>query len=370
MIVVNPKRTRVSPVGTAVVGIYYPNGVFHEDTENAGISYVLDHLLYEMLHTTITSQRNCLVFGHTYYGYSGYQVMCPADKVDDIVKTIGYILYDHPLSDQNLSLWFELRKKTAHTTPVPIENQYYSKCIPNQPLASTLSNRMNYLPSWDKLCQWRAKYIQKQRVVCYITGGSYEDISREEGIVFSDSILPVFSPAKITLPKHIPWQRINIVYSVPYQLTATNILVSEALCEMVRSRIASTIHSQGGHLCSVAFCPDYVPELRIHFHVPHMHEWGTIQRVERNLADFPNPSSKHITAIERRIHSFYFRMYDNPLEWNRFAGYNLMSGNRYDLLALRDLHTYEEQISHESLRLAFDNIKAEKERNIFMAAVR
>lgn len=370
MIMVNSDKKRGAPVGTAVVGIYYPNGVFCEDRENVGISYVLDHLLYDMLQCNIASYERCRILGHTYYGYSGYQVLCPSDKVDDIVERIDYLLYDDPWSDSNLSAWFELRKKTAHATPVPIENRYYSQCLPNEPLAKTISNRMNGVPSWDKLCEWRTKYIHKNRIACYITGGSYEDISREDGVVFPDTVLPVFSPNKITFPKHIPWQRTNIIYSVPYSLTATNVLVSEAYCEMLRSKIASTINSQGGQFCSVAFYPDYVPELRIHFHIKRMHEWSAVQQVEHNLADFQDLSSKRISVIKRRIYSFYCKMYENPIAWNSFAGYNLMSGNRYDLLGLRDLRTYEDQVTQESLNQVVANIQEEKERNIFMTAVR
>ena len=33
---------------TAVIGIYYPNGVFTEDYTQGGMSYILDHALFTL----------------------------------------------------------------------------------------------------------------------------------------------------------------------------------------------------------------------------------------------------------------------------------------------------------------------------------
>lgn len=363
-------NTEIGPTGWAVIGIYYSNGVFFEEKENRGISYILDHVIYEMLYEAIGDFGYGQVFGHTYYGYSSFIIVCSSNMVNENLKLVSEVLYESPLKDIDLVSWIELRKNSARRNPMPIENQYYAKHLVEGPLVKTLSAGINFVPHLESLNTWRAKYIKPECVVKCITGDGYGDEIICNKNFFTESAIPCFASNKISVPKHIPWRRTNMIYSIPYLLTDTNIIASEAYCSFLRGKIASSLNSVGGQMRSVAFYPDYIPELRVQAQMNRGMECHSIRAIDHIIANQEDFTLKQLDELKNKLYTFYCNLHEDAIAWNRFAGYNIMSGKRYYLADLCDIHTYEKNISKESLHDVMTKIQAETRRNIFVTAVR
>ena len=69
-----------------VIGIHLQNGIFHEDENNRGISYILDHVIYNSLYDRLNDLHCGHVRSFTNYGYSSFLIQCEEKHYEEVLE--------------------------------------------------------------------------------------------------------------------------------------------------------------------------------------------------------------------------------------------------------------------------------------------
>jgi len=351
-------------------GIFYPNGVFFEKTEELGFSYILDHLLYEVLKNEIEDAGLGRVSGWTNYGYSEVILACEREKEYEVRRRMHQILYEDDWYDQEILRWIQIRREAARKSFYSIDQRYYERRLPGNPLCRSISAGIHCEPSRGNLNMWRRKYITCQNV----TYCSLEEVGKAPEIegktILANGCLPCFIPQKIMPPKCIPWKRSNMVYAIPFDFSACNMLAAEACCQLMRKKFRSYVNDMGGKLCSASMYPDFIPEFRVHLQLSRGAEHDAAQVFEQFVFNQDMLNPEKVEKLCQALYASYRKKSTDPVAWLRFSGYNLMSGNRYNIEGLLNPDTYREYVTTDSIWGVVEMIRQKDHRTIFLTAAR
>lgn len=354
----------------SVIGIYYPNGVFLEKDSERGISYILDHALYLSLQKAISDQGKGMVRATTHYGYTCFLIMCPPDKANDNFRCAEDILLGQQLCVDDLGEWIDYRKANARKCPTPVDTLYYAQRAPSTPLSRTLSAGINCVPSLSELRAWSAKHIIPENVISYISGSNIFDLGTNDGRYAKMNRIPSYAGSTTTLPKNMPWRWSHLIYSVPFSVRSIDTLAIEACNQWLKSQIASRVNHFGGKLCSVQFCLDCIPEWQIRIQCSTDKTKLMVDEISGLITESKGLSQQQVNHYRSKVFNYYRRMSIDPVRWNRFAGYNAMTGSRYELRQLCNAWTYAQQITPDSVMDVLSQLQRTADISVFAAPVR
>lgn len=357
----------------AVFGFYYRNGVFDELDTNHGISYILDHVIYCMLSNIIADSGDVRVRCFTNYGHSEILIICAPDKVSENIRKAKEIIFREKLdfSEDTIQQWICYKTTSIQKKQQPADVLYYSHRAPASPLAKTISAGLNAVPTQEQLEFWRTKYMNEACVSVFVSGNVPQALASGYTNYPPGSLLPQIHVSKLILPKHIPWRHSQILYAVPCDINASNFLATEAFCQWMNPILSAEIRKNGGHFQSSLIHPDFFQEWQIRFQCPKGTEKVfTEQIIPQALRTTQITSESRINSTRRKVKMYYHLMSHDPVAWNRFAGYNAISGGRLCLDGLLSEDTYEEYITSEKIGEFLLEIQNQSDVSVFATAVR
>lgn len=356
----------------AVIGFYYKNGVFDENLGNRGISYVLDHMLYTELCSAMEDQGKGRVRFITNYGYSEILISCNPQDTEWIVSSAESVLFDYEwlYDGKAIEQWIRERKNATCRHIKTTAELYYAHRAVGTPMEKTLSEGLMTIPTKKALIAWRKAYICRESLFAFISGNTSSMFPQYHKEPEIRSNLPIITPVGTVLPKHIPWRRSQMVCGIPCHLSAENMLTAEAYCELMRPRFAFEIRKYSGLLSTVKIQPDFFSELQISFQCGKGNEELLANQVIPSvLALASELSETQINHLRKKVYLSYMRMAEDNIDWNRFAGYNAITGNRQNLQSLLNEEKYTQHISCTSLDTFAKSISSAMV-NVFATAVR
>ena len=357
-----------------IIGIYYRNGIFDEHIGNRGISYVLDHVLYEALCQRICDSKKGEVRCFTNHGYSEILILCEPENAMQNIRIAEDVLFASklPYNTDIIAQWIGSKKNDLRGQRKTSEVLYYEQRAAGTPLAKQLSGLLTSVPSEQALRVWHTVYLQQANPWGYVSGAIPALFRNQNHIEETGrSALPMVTPSQTAFPRHIQWHRSQVVYSVPCEITADNILAAEAYCELLRPVFASEIRKHKGQLSSLKIQPDYFSELQLCFQCCRGTEAVLANRVVQSV--FKSKlliSDTQINDLRNKLHLSYLQIARNAFMWNRFAGYNAITGKRYDIHMLLNEETYSMHISVETIGSIVSNMQNAECVNIFVSSVR
>ena len=254
---------------------------------------------------------------------------------------------------------------------LPADVLYYSHRAPASPLAKTISAGLNAVPTREQLEFWRTTYMHEACVSVYISGNVPQSLSSGYTHSPAGSLLPQIRVSQLILPTHIPWRRSQILYAVPCDINAPNFLAAEAFCQWMNPILAAEIRRNGGQFQSSLIHPDFFQEWQIRFQCPKGTEkFFTEQIIPQAIRTTQITSESRINSTRRKVEIYYHRMAHDSVAWNRFAGYNAVSGGRLHLDGLLSEDTYEEYITSDKIRKFLLEIQNQRDVSVFATAVR
>lgn len=347
---------------SCVIGIYLYNGVFYEDEKNRGISYILDHLIYKKLYEKLDYLGCGHVRARTSYGYSSFLVRCDKKHYAEVLKIVIDNMLSKDWDCNEIEDWIKERKEWSSCYS-STEQVYRSKRMPFSPLSKSLSGWLQKTPTRRELEEWQDKYYKKE--LLYILPSNAPD-GFATMPTSKRNALPDCEYVKIGLPKCIPWSRSNVYISFPLPKGENDCIIAEALCKWLARYISQEANRQNATLTDICFCPDYVPECVMKIQCRGRREEELYRSICKLISSMiPRISEKELSAVRKRLFGEYLKMYKDPEEWNLFKGYNLMSGNRYDIDGLVDFDYYERHITEDKILNMLNQMKNSVEISIF-----
>ncbi len=353
------------PVNDTVLGIYMPNGIFAETAENSGISYLLDHLIYEKLAVCIDDQGSGQAHCFTQYGYSGFQVVCPPELAKENLQIMQDVLLNELLPMDTAPEWVNSRKQFARKTPVPVDTLYYAKRLPDTPLGTTLSAALTDIPAQKTLENWRSRYYTQDAIQICVSGDSAGLQNRLAARICD---LPRYTPVTFGLPKQLPWRRSHMILGYACEMNADQILTAEALCRWLRPQLAEIVNRNNGQLLGVKIHPNFVSEIQISLQCAKGKEQSIADAVTAFLSSAAITETE-ADALQREVFRQYRDLREAALPWNRFMGeMALLYGKSAEMLL--DKEFYRQQITAPKLNCLLTALRQKGVPCVFATAVR
>ncbi len=353
------------PTNNTVLGIYVPNGIFAETAENSGISYLLDHLLYEKLAECIADQDRGEVYCYTQYGCSSFTVVCPPQLAKENLQIMQDVLLNESLPMDTASEWVNSRKQLARKTPVPVDTLYYAKRLPGTPLGTTLSAALTDIPALEALENWRSRYYTQDTIQICVSG---ESAGLKNRLAARICDLPRYTPVTFGLPKQLPWRRSHMILGYACEMDADQILTAEALCRWLRPKLAEIVNRKNGQLLGVQINPDFVSEIQISLQCAKGKEQSIADAVTAFLSSavIAEPDAN---ALKRELFRQYSDLREAALPWNHLMGeMALLYGKSAEMLL--DKEFYRQQITAQKLNCQLTALRRKGVPCIFATAVR
>ncbi len=352
----------------SVIGTYFSNGVFDEKDENRGISYILDHLIYEKLAARIEDTARGYVKAVTQYGYTGFQVICPPDLAEENHHVMLQVLADKVLPSDAIEEWIKKQGHLARSRPVPADALYYAKRVPGTPLGRTLSAALCKIPSREALVDWHDRYYTPSALCTCISGCPVPTISTAQEIHWRSP--QKFIRSNIDIPKNRPWKRSHVILGFGCALDTNMILAGEALCQWITPAISSTVHHRNGRLLGVYISPNYTSELQISLQCANGME-SVIAKELHGLLESASfeVSEAVLERIREKVFCNYACLFEDPLSWNRLMGEAAMLyGKRLENHLYFEV--FKKHITKENIRKILSSVQKDTEPCVFVTAVR
>lgn len=321
---------------SVLAGIYFPNGVMQENAENLGISYAVDGLLYEML-----SDLNFKVSAHTFYGYSEFLLFLPWEKAATALKDAMNILLSPHFSPELLADW-QAYQATQVKKRDGFDAAYYPARFPNSRFAKPIpgSAKDTQAHTIVGLAHWHHQFYTEAHLYACITGCVTHELIQQMMPLFSQNDIPS-SPSQKQWAPATPGQavlcpaphrgKLDLVVAYPVEVEPAEIWNWEGVCCAIRTKLEPVLSSVGGVLLGPLLVLDSPPELRIH--VQCLAKYAPA--LSRQIVTAIRHSIEHIdqTEFERirqNLMEAYGALSRDPVEWNRFLGWNAIMGPWYD----------------------------------------
>ncbi len=351
----------------SVTGIYMPNGIFSETEDNKGISYILDHLLFEKMTEHIENAGKGYVRAFTQYGYSGFNVICAPEMCDENLQNMMKIITDSNLETESIGNWVAERRALARKHPIPTDTLYFSRRIPGTPLGQTLSGALKQIPSQEELLIWRKRYYQQEIYFSCIDKRPAVLSGRENN---NYPHLPQFEPVGFNLPRHIPWRQSHMIMSFDCKLETDELLSAEALCQWITPFMRSIANRRNARLLRVQISPLFVSELQISFQSPR----GKEQAIAEDVLHFLHSAvidlkDTKLCSLQNAVFCNYSPLQLDPLEWNRFRGESALFYGK-NIVDTLDYSSFQKYITADLMQCILSRVQSCSAPSLFATAVR
>ena len=236
-------------------------------------------------------------------------------------------------------------------------------------LSKSICPESNTAPGLEELSRWKSQYYIADKCIVVISGAVPRYFLNLPKYSQPGNHLPQIKAYDLCLPKHTPWRRTQLILSAYYDFSSEMILCAEAACKWLEPQLACALNNIGCRLDRVQIYPDYLSEWRLSMQCASHRELDAVSTALDAFANVPN-SEAELDVVRKRTRQGYLKLAQQPVKWNMFAGYNLISGCRYHLPSLLSEETYHEQITKPQICRILSQWNKHQNFSIFATAIR
>lgn len=336
-----------------------------ETIGNYGISYLIDNYLYEKMASWLEAAGLGKVSAKTYYGYTEYIVRCDSRNTAVVLSGVQKIMDDTSIDKTIFEKCSEyLLCRTNKRKPVYL--LYNEKRVPNSRLAFPVSfpYAKNDCALYEHAQKWYVDTIMKKNKVIIQTLYGANNYFEQDLSVYACTPYVDAPISTIAIPKHIPWKQSLFIKGMSFKREETNILCLEALCQRIRPMINQRVSSVSGRVNWTQISMDFFGELRVCGSCAKGKEPLVFEAIRGIFGETNQVNASIMRNLATKIFDNYRTLCLQPDEWNRFIGWNLMSGGWYVIPELFSFNTFSQSISEEGLgklvhELSLDSLPSE-----------